>query len=240
MGCLLVVLVAGCRTDARVAVAVREDGSGTVTVTVTVDAEAAAQLGDPEAVASEDLRQAGWSVSGAEPHRGGLRWVLRRGFSSPAELGAVLEEVGGPTGVFRGVRLTVTDGIASTDYAFRTRVELSGSLEQFSDPDLTAALGGVPVGWVPEELALVGADRPEAGRLVLTVELPGGSPSTDGEVVDGVSRWEFPLTGGAATSTVATASSTDGSLLPWVLGGVGVVLVVGAAVVAVASRLRHL
>lgn len=234
-----VAVLAGCRTEARVHVAVGEDGSGTVTVTVTIDREAADQLGDPSAVALDDLRQAGWRATDARPHEGGLRWVLRRNFSSPEDLSTVLGEVGGAAGVFRGVRLTVTDGLASTKYHFRTRVELSGSLDQFSDPELADALGGVPVGWIPEELALVGADRAEAGRLVLTVELPGGKPATDGEVVGGLSRWEYPITGGRPTSEVATASSTNGSALPWVLAGIGVVLLGGAVVVAAASWLRN-
>lgn len=239
---LLLVLVAlvlvGCRTTARVDVAVRPDGSGTVTVTATLDAEAARALGDPSLVSLADLRTAGWSVSGPDDAGGGLRWVVRRRFDSPAGLRLALDEVGGPDGVFRGTRLAVSDGFGSTSYDFRTRLRLTGELSQLSDPALAEALGGVALGWTPEELAAAGASAPGAAQLVVSVDLPGGAPTTDGRVVGGRATWVAPLTGGRATVRSLTSSSVDGSPLPAVLVVAGAVLLVAAGVVLVVSRRR--
>lgn len=235
----VVVAAVGCRTDVGVAVAVRPDGSGTVTVTVTLDREAAAQLGDPSSVALGDLRIAGWRV--ADPVRaagGGLRFRAVRPFGSPAQLEAVLTEVGGADGVFRKVDLSIDDGLASTSYRFRSGLELSGDPAQFSDPELTKVLGGLPLGRTPEELRAVGADGTAAGRLTVSVDLPGGSPDTNGTVRAGRAVWGYPLSGGRATSTVLTssASATDGRTITLLVAGVG--LSVAAIVVAVVGIVR--
>jgi len=74
--------------------------------------------------------------------------------------------------------LQVADAFAGTDYSFRTDVELTGSLEQFSDPDLAAALGGLPLARTPEELTVMGADDPATATLALSVSLPGDVTET--------------------------------------------------------------
>ena len=203
---VLVLVVTGCRTDVQVGVDVREDGSGTVTITVALDAAAAAQLGDPSTVALADLRTAGWRVD--EPARvgGGLRFRASRSFSSPAQLSAVLDEVGGAGGVFRGVRLTVEGGFASTSYGFRSGLSLTGEPEQFGDADLTKLLGGLPLGRTPEELALGGATSAGAGTLVVSVHLPGDRPDASGAVRGGRAVWRCPLTGRARRRPTAARS----------------------------------
>jgi hypothetical protein len=236
---LALVVLAGCRTEARVEVDVDRDGSGTVTTTVSLDGGAAAALGDPSLVSLDDLTGAGWRVRGPRPtDDGGLRWVVSRPFTSPEDLTRALEEVGGQEGAFDGVRLRVEDGFGSTTYRFRARVDLTGDLAQFSDAELTAALGGVATGWTPEELAAAGATDADAAELVLAVRLPGDRPETDGRVVAGASTWRFPLTGGEPTQRAVGASATAGSTTPAVLIGGGVVLLAGAAAVAVAAVLR--
>jgi hypothetical protein len=232
----------GCRTDVGVAVAVRPDGSGTVTVTVTLDREAAAQLGDPASVSVADLRLAGWRVD--DPVRaadGGLRFRAVRPFGSPAQLEKVLTEVGGSDGVFRKVDLSIDDGLAATSYRFRGGLELSGDPAQFSDPELTKVLGGLPLGRTPEELRALGADRAAAGRLTVSVDLPGGSPDTNGTVRAGRAVWAYPLTGGRATSTVlrSEASATDGRTVTLVVVGVGLLLVAVVLVVVGLVRTRR-
>lgn len=233
---VLVVALTACRTDADVGIAVRPDGSGTVTVTVDLDAGAAAQLGDPAGLALEDLRSAGWRLTGPTARRGGLRIVAVRRFTSPDQLAAVLDEVGGARGVFRRTSLRLTDGFASSSVRFRTSLHLSGDLSELSDARLTELLGGLPLGRTPEELAAAGADSRGAGRLTVRVSLPGGVDESNGRVVDGTAGWSAPLSGGGPTDTTLTASAGETRPVTLLLVGVGVVALCAGLVVAVTAR----
>lgn len=232
--CALVVATTGaCRARATVDIDVARDGSGTVTVDVSLDATAAERLGDPAtAFALDDLRDGGWTVEGPDVDDGGAVEVsASKGFSAPDELGPLLEEVGGADGALRDVDLVVDDALGRTLYDLSARVELTGDPGQFSDPALAEALGGTPLGRSPELLALEGAADPDAMRLAVRVRLPGGAPDTDGEVVDGAATWDFPVTGGEATSAELTASSRSTDTTTWWLFGIAAV----AAVLAVAA-----
>ncbi len=213
---VLCVVLSACQVTADVLVDVDEDGSGQVVVTVRLDAEAARRLGDPAtALRTEDLVAAGWTLEAPDVAGDGAV-VIRavRGFASPQDLPAVLDEVGGADGVFRDVSLGVADGFASTDYSFDAQVELTGSPEQFGDDALTAALGGLPLARTPEELALEGGSDPDAMTLRVSVDLPGGDPGTDGRVEDGVATWSFPVTGGEPTSAPIASTSTVDQPVP--------------------------
>jgi hypothetical protein len=232
LGCLALVALAGCRVQSEVAIRVEPDGSGVVAVTVRLDAEAARRLGDPAAVLStQDLVAAGWTVEEPEAaDGGGVALAARRSFASPEDLPSVLAEVGGADGVFRDVQLSVRDGLARTEYDFSAAVELTGSPEQFGDDQLTAVLDGLPLARTPEELALEGAADPEAITLEVAVSLPGGEPTTNGEVRDGAAVWSFPVSGGEPTSATLTATSTTtaGSTRLLALAGVLALLLAAA------------
>lgn len=237
--CLLIVVLAlatGCRVHATVAIDVDADGSGVVETRVVLDPDAARRLGDPaKAVPIGDLRAAGWAVEPPATAKDGTVTLLaRREFTGPEHLADVLAEVGGKDGVFRDVRLTVDDGFGRTDYAFSTTVELSGSPEQFSDPELATALDGLPLARSPEELAAAGADDPKAVTLALSVALPGGEPRTTGRVDGDRATWTFPVTGGTPTSEQVQATSTASRGRTGLLvGAAAVALVVAAAAVTV-------
>lgn len=238
---VLVVVAAGCEMTAKVAIDVEEDGSGTVVVTAILDRDAAARLGDPAtALRLDDLRQAGWRIDDpAQVDGGGLRLVGSRDFASPEQLPGVLDEIGGADGVFRGAELTIADGFSATTYDFTTSVELTGSLEQFSDPDLAAALGGLPLARSPEELAVEGANDPAAARLDVVVDLPGGTPETNGEVRDDTSTWSFSASSGEPTSEElrSTASTSGGSTMLWV--GVAAVAAIAAIALLIMGLLAR-
>ena len=223
-------VLSACRVSSEVAIRVEGDGSGQVSVTVGLDPEAARRLGDPvSALRTDDLAAAGWAVDAPEvADDGALTLRARRDFASPQELPVVLDEVGGADGVFRDVSLTITDGFAVTDYDFDARVELTGGVEQFGDDALTAVLGGAPLARTPEELALEGGADPEAVTLRVAVELPGGTPDTDGAVEDGVATWSFPVTGGEPTSASISSTSTVQQQLPRVLVVVGLLSLIAA------------
>lgn len=232
---LAAVLVSACQVRTEVAIDVEEDGSGTVTVTARLDAEAAGRLGDPAtALRTDDLVAAGWRVEDpASSDDGALTLRAMRDFGSPDQLAMVLDEVGGVDGVFRDAELSIDDGFASTAYDFSSSVELSGDLEQFGDAFLTSSLGGLALARTPEELAAEGSDDPATATLDVVVSLPGGTPDTNGEVRDAAAVWQFPLTGGEATSTTLTSSSTvqDSGTRTMILVGVVLVLVAAASAV---------
>ena len=264
-------ILAGCQVDSQVAIRVNQGGSGTVTVTVRLDAEAAQRLGDPAtSVQLSDLVAAGWEVDdpkteAAGPSQGGVTLVARRKFGSPDELAQVLGEIGGTPGetgssaVFSDVQLKLTDGFASTDYSFSSDLSLTGSLEQFSDPDLTAALDGLPLARTPEELEAEGLTAASAATLRVSVRLPGtleqttgkisaGSPTTGNVTTSGATTdsaqgesasWEFPLSGGTASSATMTAESSDTQALPTRLLIAAAALLVLAGVFLTVGLLRR-
>ena len=233
-------VLGACKVDAQVAVRVEPDGSGVVVVTVRLDEEATRRLGDPTtALRIDDLTAAGWKVDAPDPVDGGVVLRARRPFASPADLPAVLDEVGGADGVFRDVGLTVDDGFASTGYDFAAQVELTGSPEQFGDDALTAVLDGLPLARTPEELALEGAADPEAITLEVVVDLPGGDPETNGDVRKGVATWSFPVSGGEATSAPLSSSATTTSTSTRLLVLVGAATLLAAVAFAVVGLVRR-
>jgi len=239
------VLLASCRVDTAVGIAVEPNGSGTITVTVVLDRDAAQRLGDPAtAVRLDDLRAAGWAVEdpAADADSGELTYRASRSFASPGQLAGVLAEIGGgdgtSSGVFRDVTLGVVDGFGSTEYSFSSGLELSGSLEQFSDAELTAALGGLPLARTPEELAAETGAAPDTIGLELRVALPGQIDDSNGEVNGTEVSWTYPLSG-APTSTTLTASSSVSERSPVLFLGVGaaaLVLALAAAGVGLVRR----
>lgn len=227
---LIATLAAGCRTVVTVDVRGLEDGSGTVTVTAELDAEAATALGGADRLLLDDLAEAGWEV--AEPVTegdGGLRFEATRGFRDSEELAAVLDEVGTTadgTAVFSGTGYEVTDQFGRTVYEMTTEVSVTGDPAQFGDAALTAVLGGVPLGWTPEELAAAGAAEPGAGQLVVNLEVPG----------EGADTASLDLTGAHAGEERLDATSTILEPMVWALVALGAVALLAGAVVLVRGR----
>ena len=239
-------LLAACRVDATVGIVVEEDGSGTATVTVVLDREAAQRLGDPTtAVRLDDLRAAGWTVEdpATDADSGALSYRAQREFASPDQLASVLAEVGGgdgtTTGVFRDVELGLTNGFGSTSYEFSSGVELTGSLEQFSDADLTAALGGLPLARTPEELAVEIGTDPATTELDVRVVLPGVIGDSNGKVDGSAATWVLPLAGGTPTTATMTASSAVTERTPVLLVALGAMASVLALVTLVVGLVRR-
>jgi hypothetical protein len=133
-------------------------------------------------------------------------------------------------------------------------LSLTGSLEQFSDPELTAALGGLPLARTPEELAAEGLTAAKAATLKVSVHLPGTLEQTTGKISTGSATtgkigtgsaqgesatWEFPLSGGTASSATMTAQSSDTQPLPTRLLIAAAALLVLAGVFLTVGVLRR-
>lgn len=231
-------VVSACRVDTTVAVVVRPDGSGAVTVQAVLDREATERLGaDPAAALRlDDLRAAGWRVQGPTVADGALRVTLTKSFAAADRLGPVMAELGGAEGPFADWRLTTDNAVTSSSYQLTGTVRLTGSLDQFSDAEVAAALDGFATGRSPEELS----NELKAGALRLTVsaDLPGEIDEATGLTRDGEAApsWSTELgTGSPVTREVTvTTSATDRSSV--LFGLIGVVLVVAAVVLFVAGR----
>jgi hypothetical protein len=93
-----VVLLAGCRADVTVSIAADDDGSGLVEVQVVLDAEAVDRLDDLESFQTDDLTDAGWTVTDpVDLEDGGVRLRASKPYPVPPAPGSAAPGTGGPT-----------------------------------------------------------------------------------------------------------------------------------------------
>lgn len=201
----LVLVAAGCQVDTVVTVDVADDGSGTVSVDVALDAEAVDQvprLG--RQLRTDDLEAAGWTVSGPDDVGADGRLIqATKPFASPAELSAVLGEVGPIT----DATLTRDRPFAGVDFEFSATVDLSDGVEGFGDEALAELLIGLPIGRDVEALEEeLGAPLTELTSFELVVLLPDGDRTE--RVARAVELGEGPVV------VTATTSETE----PWAIG----------------------
>lgn len=210
---VLVVLVAlagaACRVRTEVGVQVREDGSGSVTVTVTLDKDAVAGAPDIEKIVrTSDLTKTGWAVTSAQQTDGSLVLRAEKWFANPAEADAILRELSGSTGPLRDFRITRKRSFARTTTAFSGTVDFGQGLQGFSDGELTAQLGGRPLG---EDIAAiekrVGESLDKVFQFRVAVLLPGEVSSNGlGQTSNGA-VWEPKLSDKAAARLEAAGRS---------------------------------
>jgi hypothetical protein len=173
-----VTLSTACEMRVEVAVNVDAGGSGSVDVAAGFDDGALERLGDPaDALALDDLVQVGWSLQPIERDGDGITWVrVVRTFDDPAGFAAVLDEIAGANGPLAGSSVTVDRGLINTTTDLVGVVDLSAGLAPYTDPDLTAATGGVPFAGL---VAQVEAEqsRPVADLVPVTVTWTVGADS---------------------------------------------------------------
>lgn len=221
-------VLTSCWTTFDVAVEFDENGSGTVEVTAVLDAEAAAAIGGVEGLALDDVRQSGWDLSApVVGDDASLTVTAEHGFVDAEELAAVLGQVAG-TGVFTDVSGEFEDGFARTDREAGYTVAVIGDLAGLGDDDLTALLGGLPLGRTPEELVAQGALEPGAGALTVSVVVPGGD----------VDRAGVDLTGGVTQQASVSSQSSEVRWLPIALGAAGLLLVALAVAFGLVAAVR--
>ena len=189
LAALVALVLSGCQVDVEVSVAASPDGSGTVEVAIGLDAEAVTRLGDPaSALALGDLETTAWTVSPPAVDDTGVTWVrARRTFDDPAGLQVALAEVAGADGPLAGTTLTVEDGWFTASAQLQGVVDLSAGLAPYTDPELDAAVGGVPF-----------------GGLVAQVESDLGRPVS--EMIDVTVRWTLGTESAVATPTLGDAA----------------------------------
>jgi hypothetical protein len=183
-GLLLVslVLLAGCKVDARVDVRMNADGSGTVTVQVTLDADAVSRLTVKEPLATavrlDDLRAAGWSVSAWTPSSDGGRTItLTHGFTDQQDLANRFGDLVGGNGVLGPPKISRTHSLFGAEQSVQINADLRHlSTGIHADPGVAAALtnAGVDVNALDAKLQ---GELGQAFSLTLAVHAPDGETS---------------------------------------------------------------
>ena len=164
--------------DVNVGIDVSEDGSGTVTVAVGADEDLLSRApGGADRVHLDDLKAAGWTVTGPAKEADGDTWVhLSHPFANPAEMKDVLAEINGPGGPLGAFGLEVRDEWDEKTWVLTGTTGLTGGIASFVDPALAAAFGAskpleqlVQASGVPVEQGL---------NLTVTVHMPHQKAAT--------------------------------------------------------------
>ncbi|HSL59135.1 MAG TPA: hypothetical protein VK866_14915, partial [Acidimicrobiales bacterium] len=226
----LVVATAGCQIDVSVDVAVDDTGGGEVSVSVRLDADAVDRLGGVEQIRTDDVSAAGWVVDApVVVDDGSATFLARRSFARPEELPEVLAEISGPEGPYADLALALERPFARTRYRLEGVLDGSVGVDAFADPEVAAALGGLPFG---QDLAALEAELggPVGERVVLRlgIVLPGGADGStlapDGGVADvptgarGAAVWTTDLGADAPVVVLATSEELRPAPLAWVVG----------------------
>jgi hypothetical protein len=178
---LACLLLAGCKVDTTVTVAVHEDGSGFVRVTVALDAEAVQKAEAnggrlEERVRLGDLAAAGWKVSPWERAQDGSAVLtLRKDFARADEVAGIFDELSGANGPLRGVTLDRDRNVVFTQYELSGDADLSQLTAGITaDPELAAQLSAQRVDLTTIDQQLTQQIR-DAFRLRIRLDFPGGS-----------------------------------------------------------------
>src|SRR5205823_6678314 len=104
---LLLLAGTACQVTISTGVDVHADGSGMVRAGVGLDADAVKQVPDlASQLKVDDLRRAGWTVTGPRKEGDALTWVrASKPFSRPQDAARVVAELNGPNGPFRALRV---------------------------------------------------------------------------------------------------------------------------------------
>lgn len=212
---MCVVTLGACRLDVTVDVLIEPDGTGVVTVIATADAELVEQVPDLiDDLRLDDAVENGWVVDGPNlTDDGGVTMTLTHDVTSAEELANVLNSIGPPLTRMAAARNSDPETELTTN-AINGEMVLADGFATFSDPELLAAVGGVPFG---DEITASGLTPAEAYSFTYRVKLPGElvSAETGTEVGDGVIEWRAPLDGSTTNLYVQTVQRPAGEGSSW-------------------------
>ena len=245
MSAVLVVVLAACRVDSVVTLTVKPNGSGTVAVVATANAAVVAAIPDlADQLAFDDLEAAGWDISDfATTDEGELQVRVAKGFDTPEEATAILNQLSAEFGPFRNMNLTREGKDTDSTWTLAGDLQVTGGLNAFADSALVDLIGGAPF---EDALAESGQDIGQAVGITFKAVLPGDVVSTTGLNESGVLRWNVAFDGSTqsvatVTQNTAVASTVAGIFEPvlrWLLILWFVAMIVLAAAVT-ASRIRR-
>jgi hypothetical protein len=230
-----VVMLAGCKVDARVDVTLQPDGTGTVAARIALDADAVQRLTTHVALAKAvplaDVRAAGWDVSQWTKIAGGGRAItLSHPFVGQPDLTHRIEELAGTSGVLRDPKITRLRGFLQSEDAIAVTVDLRHlSAGVRNDTELAKRLtaAGLNVNTLDQQLH---SQLAGALHLIVVVHAPGAKSKT------------VRLTAGGHATVRASSSHTDARRLELVAAGallLVLALMITAASIASRSRRRR-
>jgi hypothetical protein len=225
---LLAVVMSGCRLDLEVTIRVEADGTGKVTAQITADPDLTAALPPgADILLLDDAREAGWDVEGPTPtDQGGRVVTLAKSTASLDELAIAIAEIGPPLVIDILERRAEEGNRSGEGGADISRIvnkfamtavlpdgDSPRGFAAFSDPDLTAVMGGLPF---ESELLAAGAIPAESLSFVLRIDAPGRVTEHSGTVISSgdersVVEWDAPLTGATTVIKMTTVQTPDGT-----------------------------
>jgi len=242
---LLVFALAACRVESVVTLNVKPNGSGTVAVVSTANAAVVAAVPNlADQLAFDDLEAAGWDISEfATTDEGELQVRVSKGFDTPEDATAILNQLSAEFGPFRNMSLTREGKDTDSTWSLNGELQVTGGLNAFADSALVDLIGGTPF---EDALAESGQDIGQAVGITFKAVLPGEVVSSTGLNESGVLRWNVAFDGSTqslatVTQNTAVASTIAGifePILRWLLILWFVAMVVLAALVT-ASRIRR-
>ena len=190
---ICVMLLAACRVDATVDIAMGTDGSGHITVTAIADADVVSKApGLADDLRFDDVKAAGWTVTGpTATSDGGLKAELTHAFANPEQATALLQSINGSGGPLHSVTLSRAISSSGTSITLGGSLRIDG-LGAFADPDVLTAIGATPYA---EEVAASSLSPSDAIHVSVRATLPGKLTSTTGTVEGGSVSWLVPLDG---------------------------------------------
>jgi predicted small secreted protein len=180
---LLAWATAACQVTLTAGVDVNRDGTGRVVAGLGLDDDALKEVGDPAtALRLDDVRAAGWQVDPPRKEGDGLTWIrAAKAFTDPEQVPAIVAELNGPDGPFRGFRVERTKSLTRSKTTFTGTVDLANGLTGLADSDLTAALADVDLGLDPDGLrARFGQQLTVHATAGLPGDLETNAPARDG------------------------------------------------------------
>lgn len=217
LAAMVLVGTSACQLRLTTGIVVESDGSGVVRAGLGLDDGALAELGDPaERLRTDDLQEAGWTVSPPVREADGFTWVrIVRPFVSIEDANRVLAQLSSPDGPLRGIALEQSESLWRRTTTFRGEVDLSEGLSGLADAEVVARLGddlGLGLGALQERF---GDSLGEAIRMEVTVELPGEphrvvvvGVGDEPQTLDAqVSRWDASVALPAIVSLLLAASA---------------------------------
>ncbi|MGH9244933.1 MAG: hypothetical protein ACRD29_11575 [Acidimicrobiales bacterium] len=234
---------AACQVRTEITVDVREAGGGTVTVGVGLDDDAVSRVTDPsELVRSNDLEEAGWTVTGPVRQGDGFTWFrATKPFETPEEATAIFGEISGENGPFQGFELVRDRSFARTDLRFEGSVDFRGGLESFSDSELAQSLEGEPLGEPVERIEQrIGATLDRVFQFRVAVRMPGDVESNAPGGPTNGAVWEPKLSEeGVIHLEAATRVWRRGSIIAIVVAGAALLILLAWLLIRLADRTRR-
>lgn len=224
---VLGVVLAGCQLTTQINITVEPDGSGELEVGIGLDDDALSRRPDIlDDLAVDDLVDAGWIITGPAEEDDDLTWIrATHPFSSPDELGPLVDDIAGADGPFADFVVERDPGFAETTYRFSGTVDFSdGAAGLADDPELAEALGAEPIELLEERL---GETVDRLVSVQVAVRLPGSVESNATTRADNGAVWRPSVLEPEPLELVATSTLTRGERVVWL----GVAVVAGFALV---------